>query len=162
MKTQGWRIQGRLGRSAALAGLCVSLVGGFEGLRTVAYSDPVGIPTICFGETRNVHLGERKTPAECGALLASRLVEFEAGMTACLEPAVPDRTYAALLSFTYNVGVKAFCGSTLVRKANAGDLVGACNELPKWNRAAGIVLPGLTTRRAEERVLCLDGLGAAS
>lgn len=154
------KFQGRLGRSAALAGLCVSLVGGFEGLRTVAYSDPVGIPTICFGETRHVHLGERKTAAECEALLVSRLAEFEAGMAQCLKPQVPDKTYAALLSFTYNVGTGAFCDSTLVKKANAGDLVGACDELPRWNRAAGIALPGLTARRGEERALCLEGLGA--
>ena len=153
------KFQGRLSRSAALAGLCVSLVGGFEGLRTVAYSDPVGIPTICFGETRDVHLGEHKTSAECGAMLVSRLAEFEAGMAQCLKPQVPDKTYAALLSFTYNVGTAAFCGSTLVKKANAGDLIGACNELPKWNRAAGIALAGLTARRGEERVLCLEGLG---
>jgi len=156
------KFQSRLSRSAALAGLCVTLVGGFEGLRTAAYSDPVGIPTICFGETRHVRVGDRATPAQCQALLASRLIDFEAGMAACLMPVVPDKTYAALLSFTYNVGIGAFCGSTLVRRANAGDLAGACNELPKWNRAAGIPLPGLTMRRAAERSLCLDGLGIGS
>lgn len=156
------KFQSRLSRSAALAGLCITLVGGFEGLRTVAYSDPVGIPTICFGETRHVRVGDRATPAQCQALLASRLIDFEAGMAACLKQTVPDKTYAALLSFTYNVGTGAFCGSTLVKKANAGDLVGACNELPKWNLAAGIPLPGLTTRRAAERALCLDGLGVPS
>ncbi len=152
--------QSRLAKNAALAGLCVSLVGGFEGLRTVAYSDPVGIPTICFGETRNVHLGDRKTRPECNAMLASRLVEFEKGMSACLKVNEPDPTFAAFLSFTYNVGAGAFCSSTLVRKANAGDLRGACDELPKWNRAAGVPLPGLTARRAEEQALCLDGVGA--
>jgi len=154
------KFQGRLSRSAALAGLCVTHVGGFEGLRTVAYSDPVGIPTICFGETRNVHLGDHKTVAQCDAMLASRLVEFEAGMAACLKVNEPDPTYAAFLSFSYNVGTGAFCSSTLLKKANAGDLQGACDELPKWNRAAGIPLPGLTARRAEERALCLQGLAA--
>jgi lysozyme len=42
--------------TGALA-LGTSLVAGFEGLRTRAYLDPVGIPTICYGHTNGVMLG---------------------------------------------------------------------------------------------------------
>lgn len=150
----------RLKRNSALAAAAVALVGGFEGLRTYAYRDPIGIPTICFGETRGVKMGDRATPAECKSMLRDRLAEFETGMTKCIrEPdRVPDPSFAAFLSFTYNVGEGAFCKSTLVRKLNAGDLRGACNELSKWDRAAGIRLPGLTKRRQEEHALCLQGV----
>lgn len=150
----------RLKKGGAFAVMVVALVGGFEGLRTYAYRDPVGIPTICFGETRNVHMGDRKTAAECKALLGNRLAEFETGMQRCMShpERVPDPSYAAFLSFTYNVGTGAFCSSTLHRKLNAGDLAGACDELLRWDKAAGIRLPGLTKRRVAERALCRKGL----
>ena len=106
-------------------------------------------------------MGDRATPAECKTMLASRLAEFETGMSRCLKypDAVPDKAYAAFLSFTYNVGTGAFCGSTLARKVNAGDLRGGCLELLKWDKAAGIRLPGLTMRRQAESALCLEGIG---
>ena len=114
----------------------------------------------CFGETKNVRLGMKMTRAECGDLLVASLKRHEYGMRQCLRRPddLSDKTYAAFLSFTYNVGVGAFCRSTLARKANAGDLRGACNELPKWVRAGGIKLRGLVNRRADERRLCLEGL----
>ena len=150
----------RLKKGGALAGALITLVAGFEGLRTYAYRDPVGIPTICFGETRGVKMGDKATVDECKAMLGARLVEFETGMRSCLKnpDAIPNGAYAAFISFTYNVGVGAFCGSTLKRKADAGDITGACNELPKWAKARGITLPGLVKRREAERKLCLGGL----
>lgn len=142
-----------VGGTAAVA---VALVGAFEGLRTVAYRDPIGIPTICFGSTKGVRIGDRKTVPECEALLIEELRDHELGMRLCMkEPdKVPEGAYIAFLSFTYNVGVGAFCKSTLRKKADAGDLRGACAELSRWDKAAGIRLPGLTKRRAEERKMC--------
>jgi lysozyme len=70
---------------------------------------------------------------------------------------VSQDTFDALVSFTYNVGAGAFRTSTLLKKLNAGDTVGACNQLPRWNKAGGKVLPGLTRRRAAEQALCLKG-----
>lgn len=148
----------RLKKNAALAALCCSLVGGFEGLRTVAYKDPVGIPTACFGETKNIRMGMKFTKAECDGMLVQSLIAHEDGMQRCTKVDVPDSTHAALLSFTYNVGVGNYCGSTLVRKLNAGNIEGACDELLRWDRAKGIRLPGLTKRREAERDLCLQGI----
>lgn len=150
----------RLNKGAAIFATLVALVGGFEGLRTYAYRDPIGIPTICYGETRGVVMGQTKTAEQCKDMLGNRLIEFSSGIDKCLadEKNIPDKTYGAFVSFAYNVGVGAFCSSTLVKKANGGDLVGACNELPRWTRAGGIVLPGLVKRRAEERSLCIAGL----
>jgi lysozyme len=105
-------------------------------------------------------MGDVYTVDECKAMLGDALIEFETGMRKCMirPDSVPDKPYVAFLSFTYNVGVGAFCKSTLARKVNSGDLRGACNELPKWNRAGGRVIRGLTIRRAEERKLCLEGV----
>jgi lysozyme len=148
------------GALAALGVAAAGLIGGFEGLRTTAYLDPVGIPTVCYGETRGVEIGDRHTAEECRAMLGDALVEFEQDMRACLDhpDEIPDGPYTAFLSLSYNIGADAFCRSTLVRLANAGDLRGACNQLPRWNRAGGRVLQGLVNRRAREREICLSGL----
>ena len=144
-----------LGKAAIIA---AALVGGFEGLRTVAYTDVVGVPTICFGETKGVRMGDTATPEQCREMLGTRLEEFSAEVDRCLTADVPAESYVAFLSLAYNIGTPAFCKSTLTRKANAGDLRGACNELPRWNKAGGIPWPGLTNRRAAERELCLSGI----
>lgn len=151
--------KGGIGALTALGIAAVAFVGGKEGMRTVAYRDIVGIPTVCFGETRGVKMGDRYTPEECRAMLGDGLVEFEQGIRACLKApdAIPDRSYIAFLSLSYNIGRRAFCGSTVARKANAGDITGACNAIPAWNKAGGRVVRGLVVRRAEERDMCLKG-----
>lgn len=142
-------------KKAAWVSICIACVGTAEGLRTVAYRDPVGIPTICFGETKNVRLGDQATVEQCKAMLGNRVEEFGRGVDSCVTVPLSENRKAALVSFSYNVGIHAFCTSTLNRKLNAGD-PNACDELLRWNKAKGITLPGLTTRRKEERKLCLS------
>jgi len=145
---------------SATAVTLAAFVGVWEGLRTEAYLDAVQVPTICYGETLGVQLGDTASVAECDAMLVARLSQFESELNRCLtdEENIPDGAKVAFVSWAYNVGSGAACRSTLVRKANAGDLVGACNELPRWNRAGGRVLRGLVRRRAAEREICLDAV----
>lgn len=128
-----------------------------EGLRLKAYLDSGSIPTICYGETENVKLGDVKTKEECDALFYTRLGAFAYGVDLLVVPDMQPQTHAALTSFAYNVGLEKFRNSTLLRKLNNGDFVGACNELPRWNKAKGKVLAGLIKRREDERKLCLSG-----
>lgn len=134
------------------------LVGGAEGLRTVAYLDPVGVPTVCFGETENVRLGQRFTVEDCEDKLAARIIEYDDIVTRCLgrEPTRGPRT--AFVSLAYNIGETAFCNSTLTKKFRAGDLAGACAEISRWTFAKGVQWPGLVKRRAQERRICESGL----
>ncbi|WP_414897959.1 lysozyme [Rhodovulum sp. YEN HP10] len=151
-----------LKRGAAATALALSFIGGNEGLKTEAYLDIVGVPTVCFGETRGVALGDSYTPAECRAMFAGRLAEFEAGLdrliAAPVEARIPDRTYVAILDWAYNVGLGAAGRSTLIRKLNAGDLRDACDELPRWRFAGGKGVRGLAIRRNKARQLCHEGL----
>lgn len=150
--------KGLIAGSLALTALATGFVSQWEGRELRAYQDIVHVWTICDGETKGVRPGDVATPAECDAMLARNLVVYEQGLDRCLTRSVPGQVKVAFLSWTYNVGVGAACGSTLVRKANAGDIRGACNELPKWNRAGGRVIQGLTNRRLAEQKLCLGGL----
>ena len=146
-----------LRRHLVAAGIAaaVPLVATFEGLRQRAYLDPVGIPTACFGATKGVRLGQVYTREQCDNLLARDLLEANAGVDSCVRVPLTESQRTALVSFAYNVGRGNLCGSTLVRKLNTGDYVGACNELPRWVYAKGVKLPGLVKRREQERALCL-------
>lgn len=64
-----------------------------------------------------------------------------------------DRRLAAIISFAYNCGLGNYRISTLKRRIDAGDWDGAAEEIVKWNKAAGRVLPGLTRRRVAEAAL---------
>lgn len=144
-------------KAAGWAAIAVIVVGGFEGLRTVAYRDPIGVITACFGETRNIRMGDKFTREECNQMLEGRLVEFWRGAAACIPslPDMPDTRQAAVVSLAYNIGVGGLCKSSIARKLNAGDTQGACDAFLLYNRAGGIVFPGLTKRRKQERDLCL-------
>lgn len=152
---------GMLKRGAVVTAIAASFIGGAEGLRTVAYRDPIGIPTICFGETRGVKMGDRATVEECRTMLVDGLVEFEARMASCLKAPerIRDTTYVSMLSVSWNIGTGAFCKSTMARRLNAGDIRGACDALLAWSkvRIAGklVTLPGLLNRRKAEREMCL-------
>ncbi|CAN7314692.1 lysozyme [Bosea sp. LjRoot9] len=158
----------RVRKSAAVATIAVSLVGGFEGLRQSAYPDPAtkGYPwTVCYGETRTeagkpIRPGMSFTLEQCKAMLIARADEFGDGVERCVPSAreMPARRYVAHLSLSYNIGVGAYCKSSVARLQNAGQTRAACDSFLKWNRAAGVVFPGLTRRRQAERALCLEGL----
>ncbi|MCO5153400.1 MULTISPECIES: lysozyme [unclassified Shinella] len=150
----------RLKKNGTLMAAAVALIGGWEGLRTVAYRDVVGIPTVCFGETRGVKMGDRYSVDECKAMLGDGLAEFEQGMRKCLKAPdqIPAKSYISFLSLSYNIGTGAFCGSTVARRANAGDVRGACNAIPMWNKAGGRVVQGLVNRRKDEQRICIEGL----
>lgn len=139
---------------AGAAAMLLSIVPQFEGMVLRGYKDPIGIVTACAGHTKTAILGRPYTRAECAALLEQDLVEHAKGLQQCVKVPLNAGQTAAFVSFTYNVGVGAFCRSTMVRKLNAGDYEGACNELPKWTKAGGRVLPGLVKRRAAEQAIC--------
>jgi len=138
----------------------VAVVGPFEGLRLKSYPDIVGVWTACYGETKGIRPGMVFTKPECDAKLVDSLVVHETGMRDCLDDpdAIPVKPYIAFVSLTYNIGVAAFCRSSVARRANAGDLQGACDAILMWDRAGGKQVRGLTLRRQKERQICIEGL----
>ena len=133
----------------------VNLIKTFEGLRLKAYQDAVGVWTIGYGTTRGVKPGQEISEAQAEALLKTDLNRFEQAVNQAVRVPINDNQFAAIVSFTYNVGAGAMRSSTLLRKLNRRDIYGAANEFPRWNRAGGRVLAGLTRRRNAERALFL-------
>lgn len=142
--------------------LACAVAAPMEGLRQKAYKDPVGIPTICFGSTKGVHMGDTKTVAECKAMLTEEMLETVNAVDRCV-PNLPPNVLAAVSDAAYNVGTLIACNpekSSVARRLKAGDIPGACNALLAWDKAriGGmlVALPGLTKRRQMERDLCLS------
>ena len=143
---------------AGATALAVPLVMLYEGTRLQSYRDPVGIVTACVGHTGpELRMGQRYTKEQCETMLYGDLLKHADALN-CIKTPLADNQKAAFLSFAFNVGNKAFCDSTLARKANAGNMPGACAELSRWTRSGGRELPGLVKRRAAERELCERGL----
>ena len=127
----------------------------WEGYRDAAYVPvPGDVPTIGFGTTEGVKLGDRITPPMALARALKDASKFEGAVKKCVTVPLHQHEYDAYTSFAYNVGVNAFCGSTLVRKLNAEDYAGACAELSRWTRGPQGVLQGLVNRREKERAQC--------
>lgn len=151
-------------RAAAAAALATAIAVPAEGLRQIAYYDPPGILTVCYGHTGADLVSKRKySLEECGALLTVDMQKAVAQVDAC-RPGLPVPVLAAFADAAFNLGPGIACStasSTAARMLYAGDLVGACNQLPRWDKARvlGVMvpLPGLTKRRAAERDLCLTG-----
>ena len=142
-------------KTAGWLAIAIAVVGAYEGLSLTAYPDIVGVPTICYGETKNVKLGQTATKEQCDSQLSARLVEFNQGVESCVTRPMRDNERVAFVSLSYNIGVDAFCKSTVVRRFNAGDKAGACDAILMWNKAGGKVVQGLVNRRQKEREMCL-------
>lgn len=122
-----------------------------EGVRYVAYRDAVNVPTICYGNTRKVYMGEHATPAECEERLLEDATYAGKGVAKGVKVKLTQGQYDALVSFVFNVGETKFYSSTMLRKINAGDCWGAGAEFDRWVYANGKRLKGLVSRRADER-----------
>lgn len=139
--------------ASALVGIAVH-----EAFRPTAYlPTPNDVPTIGFGTTEGVKMGDRITVERALVRLLADADRFQRELKACIgDVPLHQHEWDAYVSWAYNVGTGAACRSTLVRKLKATppDYAGACAELDKWIYQAGKPLKGLVKRRAEERALC--------
>jgi lysozyme len=127
----------------------------FEDCELTAYQDSVGVWTIGYGYTGGVSKGDKITQAQAEQLLQKDLERFETAVVDAVKVAIDDNQFSALVSFTFNLGPRNLLNSTLLKRLHQGDVVAAANEFPKWNKAGGQVLRGLTRRRNAERALFL-------
>ena len=141
---------------AGAAALAVPLVMQWEGYVPWVHRDPIGRLAVCYGhDDQTLTPGKRYTAQQCQDMLAEDLAAHAQALD-CIKVPLTDGQKAAFVSFAFNVGNQAFCRSTLARKANQGDMRGACAELSRWTLAGGKELPGLVRRRAAEQAMCLS------
>lgn len=124
-----------------------------EGIRTNAYLDTVGVPTIGVGETKNVKMGDKTTVEKALVrLLKSVDDEHGRGIQRCIGDDVEmyQKEYDWHLHFAYNVGVSGYCRSNTLKKLKAGDHEGACRAMAGWMKP-----PEIRGRREKEIAGCL-------
>lgn len=124
-----------------------------EGLRLTAYPDPGsgGAPwTLGYGHTMYVSEGDTCTVEQADAWLIADIARAENIVIRCVRGSLTQNQFDALVDFAFNVGAGNFQASTLLKKINASDYIGACGEFKRWVYAAGKPLPGLAVRRAME------------
>lgn len=127
-----------------------------EGFSDKAYTPVKGdVPTIGFGTTKGVKLGDTITPQRAMRSLYSDVKGAESSVKNCVKVPLSQNEYDAYVSFVYNVGGQAFCTSTLVQKLNKGQYDAACAELLKWSYVKGRYVQGLANRRQEEYKTCM-------
>ncbi|WP_310513435.1 lysozyme [Arsenophonus sp.] len=145
--------------------LASSMITHFEGLRLKPYFDGGGILSVCYGHTGNdIARNRTYTKEECDNLLDEDLKAVKRYVDPLIKVSINKLTQAALYSFAYNVGVGSFAKSTLLKKLNAGDPQGACDEMKRWvyvkdeKRHIKVKSRGLMTRREIESVICYGDL----
>ena len=126
-----------------------------EGYKENAYIPLAGdSPTIGFGTTSGVKLGDRTSPEKALQVALRDIQKFEGALKQCVKVPLTQGEYDAYISLSYNIGSGNFCRSTLVKKLNGQDYEGACKEILRWDQFQGKRLPGLTKRRQEEYLKC--------
>lgn len=133
----------------------LSLIKDFEGCILTTYDDGVGVLTIRYGHTQGVSWGQTITQAEAEDFLKKDLSYFENSVTNLVKVPLTDNQFAALVSFTFNVGVGALTESTLLRSLNQSKYQTAANQFLRWVNGGGKEMAGLVRRREAERSLFL-------
>jgi GH24 family phage-related lysozyme (muramidase) len=150
-------------QEAATFEIALPLIAKWEGKRNQAYLDIVGVPTICFGSTLGVKMGDYLSDDECLALLLVDAKKHRNGWLSYVNDKakisyLPPTRDAAYTDLTFNVGNRAAGRSTATRRLNAGNIKGGCQALGWWNKAGGRVRRGLINRRVDDVALCLVGI----
>lgn len=146
------------------------LIKSHEGLRLQAYPDPAhgwSVPTIGYGHTSaggapKVTKGMSITEAQADEILRQDLASVVRQVERLVAVPLNENQKGALVSFTFNLGAGNLSSSTLLRKLNAGDYIGAAGEFERWVHGAGKVMPGLVKRRKDERALFLKPIYQSS
>lgn len=143
----------------------LKLLQQWEGCKLKMYKDAAGLPTIGVGHllTRDeltsgkIIIGGVKVKYAAGLteqqvrdLLAQDLDPAENAVNAGVEVALDQNQFDALVSFTFNSGTRAFAQSTLLKLLNQGNYASVPEQLRRWTRAGGKILPGLVNRRENE------------
>jgi lysozyme len=140
----------------------VEFIKAEEGLRLNAYLDQAGIPTIGYGHTKGVKMGQTITAEQAEAFLREDMDWAIRAVDGAVKVPITKEQHAALVSLTYNIGSAGFRSSTALRRLNAGDYEGAAEAITRWNKVTingkKMVSNGLRARRERERALFLSNM----
>lgn len=129
------------------------LIKKWEGLRLEAYLCTAGVPTIGYGHTKGVNLGDVCTEDQANQWLLDDMLEASEAIDRLVKVPLNNNQYGALTSFVFNLGWGNLQTSTLLKMLNEGKYMEASNQFLRWNKVKGVTSTGLSNRRAEEMKL---------
>ncbi len=130
--------------------ICLEKLKEFEGFRSEAYLDAAGVPTVGYGHTKNVKLGDHITEYCAREYLLQDLYETEQAVNALNVAKTPGQ-FDALVSFAYNLGIGHLKSSTLLKVIReGGSKLQITREFKRWVYAGGKPMRGLVLRREWE------------
>lgn len=133
----------------------LALIKRAEGLRLDAYLDGGGVPTIGYGSTLGVHMGQTITPGEAERKLLEDIARHD--ITPLLDGcATKQCQFDAMTSLAFNIGLENFRGSTVLKRHKLGSYEAAGNAFLLWKYIKGKPSQGLLNRREAERLLYLS------
>jgi lysozyme len=139
----------------------VYLLADRECLRLSAYRCQAGKPTIGWGETDGVRMGDTCTKEQADRWLCDDLVDRTKAVLALCTVTPSQHELAAMVVFAYNVGVEGLARSSVLRCHNDGDHLAASRAFALWNKYHDPITGqlqvsnGLTITRAKEAALYL-------
>lgn len=150
----------QFGSELRLSPVGAEIIGNAEGCRREPYKCPADVLTVGIGSTEYSGLPIEPKRIYTDLEIAERWKNDIQVAEKCVNQYgngrnLPQSVFDAATSITFNVGCGAMRKSTMFKYLNAGKYVQACNELSRWTRAGGRVLPGLVSRREKEKQLCL-------
>ena len=128
----------------------ISLIKKFEGCKLEAYLDAVDVPTIAYGRTKDVKIGDICTQQQAEDWLEEELVEYEGYVNEAVKVELTQPQFDSLVSWTYNLGPSNLNRSSMLRVLNTSDYDNVPEQIMRWNKAGGRVLAGLVRRREAE------------
>ena len=128
----------------------IALIKKFEGCKLEAYLDAVDVPTIAYGRTKDVKIGDICTQQQAEDWLEEELVEYAGYVEKAVTVPLEQNQFDALVSWTYNLGPASLNRSTALKLLNMSEYDGVPAQLKRWNKAGGKVLDGLVRRREAE------------
>lgn len=131
---------------AIMTPLGIAALKSREGVRLKAYLDSVGVPTIGYGHTKGVKLGQVITQAQADIFFEDDLASHALPILSCIKVPVADHEQDALISIAFNIGVAGFKGSTFLERLNAGDREGCAEAIMMWTKNKELI-----SRRTAER-----------
>lgn len=143
---------------ALVSAVAVSAICGFEGYREYAYRDAVGVPTIGYGTTKGVKMGDTTTRQEAKEFVVRDASVMARQMQSVIKVPLYQHEWDSLVSLVYNIGIGNFKKSTLLKKLNRRDYSGACSQIKRWVYAGGKKLKGLERRRESEYQMCIGNV----
>lgn len=117
--------------AGAMFGFIAAVVGVHEGRSLIAYLDPVGVWTICDGETQGVKPGETRTEAQCDATLRKGIARHAEAL-AGLPEGLPDAVLVGAVDLTYNIGTGGFRSSRVYKALAVQDYKTAGAAVLAW------------------------------